>query len=228
MKAKTLLPTIALCLTGSLASFVLADSEQLNPQSGKTMTGNQGKPWILSRVMDATVKGVEGDTLGQIKDVVLDPTTGRATFAVIQLNDTAGSHGVFTPVPWALLKPTPMTGEGETRTFTLNVDKNKFASAQKFDHWPDYNHQTWAPQVYSYYGLDSSILGFNTTTTTTTTTTSTGATGPTVDKGTGTSEGYYWYREDMSRYGPTRADGTPIDNGTAPDGKGTFYRGIRH
>ena len=34
--------------------------------------------WNLSRVIDATVKDADGDNLGQIKDVVLDPATGRA------------------------------------------------------------------------------------------------------------------------------------------------------
>jgi hypothetical protein len=229
MKAKTLLPTIALCLTGSLwAGFVLADRAEMNQPSGQTMTANQGKPLILSRIMDATVKDVGGENLGQIKDIVLDLPTGRATFAVLQLSGAVGSGGAFTPVPWALLKPTSTTRAGEAETFTLNADKSRLASAQRFDHWPDYTQQNWAPQVYSHYGLDSSTLGFGTTTSTST---SIGATGPSVDTGAGSSYKYQQdmntYQQDMSRYGPTRADGTPIDNSTAPDGKGTFFKGIR-
>jgi sporulation protein YlmC with PRC-barrel domain len=233
MKAKTLLPTIALCLTGSLwAGSALSDGAALNQQSGQAMPANQGKSWILSQIKDATVKDVGGENLGQIKDILLNLDTGRATFAVLQLSGAVGRSGAYTPVPWALLKPSSTTQAGEPGTFILNTDKSRLASAQTFDHWPDYNQQNWAPQVYSYYGLDSSTLGSGTATTTSTgTSTSIGATGPNVYTGAGSSYNYQrdmtTYQQDMSRYGPTRADGTPIDNSTAPDGKGTFFKGIR-
>ena len=114
-------------------------------------------------------------------------------------------------MPWALLKPTA----GDPKTLTLNVDKNQFASANKFylNHWPDSNEATWAPGVYSYYGLDYGTAGFGV-----------GATGVGIQSDTGTVRSY----NDMSKYGPVRSDGTPIDNGTAPDGKGTFVRSPRY
>src|SRR4051812_13803168 len=102
MKAKILIPTIlALCASGSLwSSSALAD-EAVLPKSG---VAAKTDPWILSQVMNARVKDLEGDNLGQIKDVVIDPTSGRATFAVIQLNGEVGPRDSFAPVPWALLK----------------------------------------------------------------------------------------------------------------------------
>jgi len=178
------------------------------PKSGVSAKSN---PWILSEVMNARVKDLEGDTLGQLKDVVIDPS-GRATFAVIQLNGQVGPRDSYAPVPWSLLKPE--TATGEPKTLVLNADRKQFASSERFylKNWPDHNETTWGPQVYAYYGLDNTwMLGAA----------AVGGTGwqtetaPTSD----------YYRHDMRRYGPTRANGTPIDNGTAPDGKGTFVRG---
>jgi hypothetical protein len=163
-------------------------------------------------MMDARVKDLQGENLGQLKDVIIDPVSGRATFAVIQLNGQVGTRGEYSPVPWALLKPS--SAAGEPKSFVLNADRNKFASSQKFNlkSWPDYNEATWGPQVYSYYGLDASTLGA-----------AVGGTG-TATEMTPTSDSY---RHDTRRPG-TRANGTPIDNGTAPDGKGTFARGTRY
>jgi len=212
MKANLLIPTIlALCASGSIwSSSALAD-EVAPPKSEVSAKSN---PWILSQAMNARVKDLEGDTLGQLKDVVIDPASGRATFAVIQLNGQVGPRDSYAPVPWSLLKPE--TATGEPKTLVLNADRKQFASSERFylKNWPDYNENTWGPQVYSYYGLDTSMLGVA----------AFGGTGwqtetaPTSD----------YYRHDMSRYGPTRANGTPIDNGTAPDGKGTFVRGPRN
>ena len=211
MKAKTLLPIIALCVGGSVApSCLLADDAVTKHK----MATEVSQPWVISQVMDATVKDLQGDNLGKIKDVLLDPASGRAKFAIIQLSGDVGPNGVYAPVPWALLKPTATTKAGEPKAFVLNVNKDKFASSQRFylNHWPDYNEATWAPDVYSYYGLDYGSLGY-----------ARGATGMSTEFDTGR----YNYPSDMSKYGPTRPDGTPIDNGTAPDGKGTFIRGPR-
>jgi len=210
MKAKTLIPIAALCLGGS-PGLLLADQSEL--QQSKTMANS----WNVSQVMDASVKDNQGDNLGRIKDVVLDPVSGKATFAIIQLSGDVGPSGAFIPIPWAILSPSVTTRAGEPRTFTLNVDRAKFASSQTCSQWPDDSSATWGPQVYSYYGLDSSALGDNT-----------GGTGASAQWGTGsdTSVVPQHFIYDTGRYGPTRADGMPIDNGSAPDGKGTFVRGL--
>src|SRR4051812_41495126 len=125
MKSKLLIPTIlALCASGSLWSSSAWADEAVLPKSEASTKAN---PWILSQVMNARVKDLEGDTLGQIKDVVVDPASGRATFAVIQLNGEVGPRDSYAPVPWALLKPSTTTGE--PTTLVLNADRKQFASS---------------------------------------------------------------------------------------------------
>ena len=211
MKAKTLLPIVAVCAGASFwGSTVLADEIRTDKQTTVTVQN----PWMLSEVMDATVKDAQGDKLGQIKDVVFDPASGRPNFAVIKLSGDVGPLGYFAPVPLSLLKPETFKRSGEPKTFVLNVNRDQFASSQKFylKHWPDQNEATWGPEVYSYYGLTPSGAAM-------------GAPSTIMPVDTGTE--HYYYRQGMKQYGPTRTDGTPIDNGTAPDGKGTFYKGPR-
>ena len=155
--------------------------------------------------------------LGGVADLVQAQAPGQQHDHVGQLvaGGEVGPRDAYAPVPWALLKSSKTATGEEPKTFILNVDKDKFASAQKFylNEWPDYNEATWGPQVYSYYGLDYGAPGVER-----------GGTGTAVEMGT---ENDHYYRHDMGRYGPTRSDGTPIDNGTAPDGKGTFVKGPR-
>src|SRR5438094_655067 len=137
MKPKMLLPIIALC-AGGLSSLSANDADL-----HRTTTATLPSPFILSSAMDATVKDAQGDNLGQIKDVVIDPVTGRATFAVIQLSGDVGPRGAYAPVPWALLSSAASTAE--PKTFVLNVNRDQFASGQKYylNHWPDTDQAVW-------------------------------------------------------------------------------------
>jgi hypothetical protein len=103
--------------------------------------------------MGATVKDQQGNTLGQVNDFIVSPASGRIQFAVISLSDQTGK---LTAVPWPLLKPGT-----DPSTFTLNVDKQKLASAQTFDttSWPDFSQPSTAQQIYSFYGIQGRGMG---------------------------------------------------------------------
>lgn len=135
MKTKTLelmamgLAT-ALCAQISLAQQ--SDQTQ-SQQPGRTKdTSNQAndptKSGIrLSKLIGAEVKSNNGENLGRLEDVVIDPQTGKPTFAVI------GKRGILRlgekrlPVPWQAL-----TIDSQKRV-TLNMDKAKMDSAPTID-----------------------------------------------------------------------------------------------
>ena len=145
--------------------------------------------------MGATVKNSQGETLGQINDFVVSPTSGRIQFAILSLSDPSLS-GKLTAVPWALVRP-----GSDASTLTLNVDKQKLASAQTFDasSWPDFSEPTWSHKIYSYYGVSpQGRMGV-------------GGRIPTGGTETGGSS--------------SDSDRNPPQNGTQPDGRGTFNSG---
>jgi len=149
-----------------------------------------------SQLTTASIKNTSGEAIGQINDLVVDPTTGRIEFAVISPAGAA-QPGKLTAVPWQLVRPS-----GEGSTLTANIDKEKLSSAQTFDRfqWPDMSQESWAQQVYSHYGLQWHDR------------TSAGGRVPLggSEIGTGVS---------TNRSG---LKGTDIDNSTSPDGKGTL------
>ncbi len=183
MKRKLLLRTLACCMTScllagtsmarqastpgsadtgstgrgagasQLQSGSSSSSSTLSPTGSQTGTMGSQKPERLSQLMGASVKGQNGETLGQINDFIVQPTYGRIQFAVISLSDQSGK---LTAVPWQLVQP----GTDPT-SLTLNVDKQKLSSAQTFDasSWPDFSQPGWSHTIYSYYGIQPGRMG---------------------------------------------------------------------
>jgi len=149
----------------------------------------QAKNLLGARVNDA-----QGKKIGQIEDIVIDPSrTGQ--FAVVKLSgDLAAGDRDFTPIPLSALRPTADKG-----VYQLTVDRSMLQSASRFnvEHWPS-TSVTWGPEVYTHYGLSYDA---------------TGASSAVVSTQTG------YDRQDQLPFDYWEKS---VDNGTAPDGKTTF------
>jgi len=129
MKKTSLL--LAVCAaTTLLAQTVLADSSTMR----------------VSKFLGANVRDMAGQSVGTLKDIVMQPSSGQAEFAIISLNDRRDQ---LTAVPWKLIQPTT-----DPATVTLNVDRSKLLSATTFDsdHWPTFD-TTYDQRIYTYYGV---------------------------------------------------------------------------
>jgi len=104
-----------------------------------------------SKLIGGNVENLQGEKLGDIKDVVLDPETGRITYAVLSFGGFMGLGEKYFAVPWSALT----SKAGEKGDFVLNVDKEKLKNAPGFDknNWPNMADRHWAAQVYTYYGI---------------------------------------------------------------------------
>ncbi len=182
MKYKLLSRTIAFCMTSSLlvGSLLAGPSDSSSPgnpsdpsspgsassqspsssssssaassSSAPSPTSRMG-PERASQLMSATVKDQQGNSVGQINDFVINPTSGRIQFAIISLSDQSGK---LTAVPWALIR-----SGSEPNTCTLNVSKQKLDSSQTFDasSWPDFSQPSTSQQIFSYYGVQPGHYG---------------------------------------------------------------------
>lgn len=126
-------------------------SSQTSPQSpsaysAPSPTSRMG-PERATRLMNANVKDLQGNSVGQISDFIINPASGRIQFAVISLSDQSGK---LTAVPWGLIRP-----GSDPNTCTLNVSKQKLEGSQTFDSnsWPDFSQPSTSQQIYSYFGV---------------------------------------------------------------------------
>jgi sporulation protein YlmC with PRC-barrel domain len=106
-----------------------------------------------SNIIDTTVKNFQGQDLGEIKDLVLDPETGHIVYAVIAFGGVFGIGDKLFAVPWKALRWT-----GDTTHYVLNIDKTSLEKAPGFDknHWPDCSN-SWNLQrdaLNQFYGVN--------------------------------------------------------------------------
>ena len=95
------------------------------------------------------VYNLEGDKLGDIKDVMLDMRSGRVAYAVLSFGGFLSMGEKLFAVPWSALKL-----DTATKSFKLNVAKDRLETAPGFDQdrWPNMADPTWAQSIHAYYG----------------------------------------------------------------------------
>jgi len=107
-------------------------------------------------VMDAdtligdNVVNAAGESLGEIKAIMLDVTSGRVAYAVLSFGGFLGMGNKLFAIPWSAL-----TLDAGEKRFILNVSKDLLENAPGFDkdHWPSMADTTWATQLHSYYNV---------------------------------------------------------------------------
>jgi len=77
----------------SSSSLGTASSSSIGATSSSMSSGNQIR---LSHILNTTVQSQEGKTLGYLRDLTVDPQSGRVDFAILSLSNTGGSTDTAT------------------------------------------------------------------------------------------------------------------------------------
>lgn len=128
------------------------------PAAGARITGNSHPqdhsgpgPEVMaaSSFEGETVVNPQGETLGEIEEVMLDVRGGRIAYAVMSVGGFLGVGEKFFAVPWPAF-----TMDTDNKRFILDVDKERLSKAPGFDqeHWPSMADTRWANEIHSYYG----------------------------------------------------------------------------
>ena len=88
------------------------------------------------------------DNLGDIKEVVIDPRTGRVAYAVVSFGGFLSMGEKLFAIPFSAFKYNEAENE-----YVLDVSKERLKAAPGFDpnHWPSMAEEKWNRDVYSYY-----------------------------------------------------------------------------
>ncbi len=89
------------------------------------------------------------ESLGNIKEIMLDMHTGRVGYAVLSFGGFLGMGDKLFAVPWSAL-----ILDTVNKRFVLDVEKTRLESAPGFDkdQWPNMADPTWADSIHAYYG----------------------------------------------------------------------------
>lgn len=89
------------------------------------------------------------EDLGDIKEIMLDMSSGQVAYAVLSFGSFLGMGEKLFAVPWSAL-----TLDTINKRFILNVEKDRLKSAPGFDkdEWPDMADRSWTQDIHAYYG----------------------------------------------------------------------------
>ena len=102
-----------------------------------------------SSMTGKVVRNLERDSLGKIKELMVDLDDGRITYAVLSFGGFLGVDEKLLAVPWDAL-----TVDLEANGFILDIEKERLEGAPGFDkeNWPQMADRQWAQNIHEYYG----------------------------------------------------------------------------
>lgn len=88
------------------------------------------------------------ESLGDIKEIMLDVASGKVSYAVLSFGAFLGMGEKLFAVPWSAL-----TLDTQNKRFVLSIEKDRLRKAPGFDKqkWPNMADKAWAKDVDSYY-----------------------------------------------------------------------------
>jgi sporulation protein YlmC with PRC-barrel domain len=162
--------TRLLCAAVVLGWTAIASAQTDKPQSKTPPSSTpptvskqdlkKGVPFChkASEVIGSKVKNPQGEDLGKVEELVVEPASGSIEYAVVSFGGFLGMGDKLFAVPFSLLKA-PDVPEGDRLAhFTLNVDKARMEKAPGFDknNWPDVSAPNWGDEIHRYYGTSPS------------------------------------------------------------------------
>lgn len=102
-----------------------------------------------SSITGTDVVNVQGDNLGDIKEIMIDLTTGRVSYVVLSFGGFLGIGEKYFAVPWEAF-----TIDTDNKQIILSVPKEKLDNAPGFDkdQWPTNADHDYITNVYNHYG----------------------------------------------------------------------------
>ena len=108
-----------------------------------------------STLQDTTVVNRQGETLGDIKDLMVDPQSARVQYAVLDFGGFLGIGDKYFAVPLEAFEV-----DRTNEQFVLDVTKDRLEDAPGFDKndWPGTADPAFTESVYDYYGHRDTYL----------------------------------------------------------------------
>lgn len=105
-------------------------------------------PMKASSIIGTNVVNPKHENLGDIKEMVIDPQTGKVAYAVVSFGGFLGMGEKLFAIPFSAFAYNPSEKE-----YVLDASKERLKAAPGFDsdHWPSMSDEKWNRDLSSYY-----------------------------------------------------------------------------
>jgi len=107
-------------------------------------------PLKASDMIDTDVVSPQGDNIGEVKEVVIDPNTGKVAYAVVSFGGFLGMGKKLFAIPFKALQYS-----WEENEYVLDAPREQLEQAPGFDddNWPMMADEQWNRDIHTYYAL---------------------------------------------------------------------------
>ncbi len=134
--------------------------------AGKLDAKTRGANIRVSQLMGQNIQNSQGESVGEIKDIVLDSRTGKVQYAAVTYGGFLGMGNKMFAVPFAAFKvqvnPQEVGNDAidaDDYILVLNVTQRQLEGQQGFDedHWPNMADPQWAADLDKRYGVNRNM-----------------------------------------------------------------------
>ncbi len=159
MKRLAILSTaVAVLLSASVASAQIPATAQ-GTDAGRLDSKTSGSNLRVSQLMGVNLQNAQGESVGEINDLVLDSKTGKVQYAAVTYGGFLGMGDKLFAVPFeafSVQRDPDDPNDADEFVVVLNVSQKQLDGAVGFDHdhWPNMADQKWARDLDTRYGVD--------------------------------------------------------------------------
>jgi sporulation protein YlmC with PRC-barrel domain len=109
-------------------------------------------PVLSASALSATsVRNTKGETLGTVRELMLDTERNRVAYVVVSLGDFLGLGSKLFPIPWDA-----MVLDTDEQAFVLDAEREHLEVAPGFDEesWPTFADPAWILDLHAHYGTE--------------------------------------------------------------------------
>lgn len=102
-----------------------------------------------STLIGAQVRNPQDESLGDLKDVMVDSVSGKIAYGVLTFGGVLGVGNKLFAIPWDAFRVDP-----EKERLVLDVSRERLKDAPGFDsnHWPNFADPGFAGELDRHYG----------------------------------------------------------------------------
>ncbi len=160
----TLPPLIALAQNSDpqnrAAQNPAAQTQRTAKNAGNLDPKTSGANVRVSQLMGLNIQNAQGQSVGEINDLVIDSHSGKVRYAAVTYGGLFGLGDKLFAVPFEAFQVGPDPDDADDFVMLLEVTKEQLEGAQGFDqdHWPNMADRKMLRDLDKRYGVDRAKL----------------------------------------------------------------------
>jgi len=157
---KWVVSILAIAFSSSAAFAQNASTQQAPPASAQKLEKLDSKTAGIgvraSKLIGMNIQNSRKESVGQIKDIVLDPASTRIQYVAVTYGGFLGLGDKLFAVPMQAIKVQTDPDNRDRVILVMDVTKEQMNGAQGFDeaHWPNFSDRNFSGDLHRRYGVE--------------------------------------------------------------------------